>query len=34
MLNALSAMAFEKGKLSNKEIQEIRLGNFRKFVTV
>ncbi len=33
-LNALSAMAFENGKLSNKEMQGIRLGNLREFVAV
>jgi hypothetical protein len=33
-LNAFSVMTFEKGKLSNKDMQGIRLGNFREFVTV
>jgi hypothetical protein len=33
-LNALSAMALEKGKVGNKEMQGIKLGNLREFVTV
>jgi hypothetical protein len=33
-LNAFSVMTFEKGKLGNKDMQGIRLGNFREFVTV